>query len=104
MDIDTCVGNFSDAVLDSLAVSTPKRRPHVDPTPQIPGCIQDEIRLINRLRKRWQVTRERALKAEVNGLQRTMNRQLNEWRKDRWSTTLESLNPDDQSLWRMTNG
>jgi hypothetical protein len=28
--------------------------------------------------------------------------QLNEWRNDRWSTTLESLDPDDQSLWKMT--
>jgi hypothetical protein len=28
--------------------------------------------------------------------------QLNEWRNDRWSNTLESLDPKDQSLWKMT--
>ena len=42
------------------------------------------------------------MKAEVNRLQRSVNRQLNEWKNDRWSTTIESVNPEDQSLWRMT--
>jgi hypothetical protein len=28
--------------------------------------------------------------------------QLNEWRNDQWSNTLESLDPEDQSLWKMT--
>ena len=31
-----------------------------------------------------------------------MTRWLNEWRNDQWNATLESLNPEDQSLWRMT--
>ena len=31
-----------------------------------------------------------------------MIRRLNEWRKDHWSATLESLDPEDQSLWRIT--
>jgi hypothetical protein len=42
------------------------------------------------------------LKAEVNRLQRSVTTQLNEWRNDRWSNTLESLDPEDQSLWKMT--
>jgi hypothetical protein len=56
----------------------------------------------NGLRRRWQVTRNPAVKAEVNRLQRSVTRRLNEWRKDQWSATLESLDPEDQSLWRMT--
>ena len=34
-------------------------------------------------------------------MQRSVTRRLNEWRNDQWSATLESLNPEDQSLWRM---
>jgi len=102
MAIDTCVANFSCAVLKALAASTTKRRPRDDPRPPVPAGIQDEIRLNNRLRRQWQITTDPALKAEVNRLQRSVTRRLNEWRNDRWSATLESLDPEDQSLWRMT--
>jgi hypothetical protein len=101
MTIGTCVEN-SGAVLKALEASTPKRHPRDDPRPWIPAGIQDEIRLKNRLRRRWQITRDPALKAEVTRLQRSVTRRLNEWRKDQWSATLESLDPEDQSLWRMT--
>ena len=42
------------------------------------------------------------MKAETNRLQKSVTRLLNEWRNDQWSATLESLNPEDQTLWRMT--
>jgi len=76
MDIDTCVKNFSRAILGALEASTPKRRPIGDPRPQIPAGIQNEIRLNNRLRGRWQVTKYPALKAKVNCLQRSVTRRL----------------------------
>jgi len=49
MAIDTCVENFSGAVLKALAASTPKHRLHDDPQPPIPAGIQDEIRLKDQL-------------------------------------------------------
>jgi hypothetical protein len=101
MAIDTSVHNFSGAVLKALAASTPKCRPRDDPRSLIPTGIQDEIRLKNWLRRRWQVTRDPALKAEVNRLQRSVTYR-HEWRNDQWSATLESLDHEDQSLWRMT--
>ena len=102
MAIDTCVENFSGAVLQALAASNPKCRQRNETRPPIPAGIQDEIRLKSRLRRRWQVTSDPALKGEVNRLQRSVTHRLNELRNDEWSATLESLHPEDQSLWRMT--
>jgi hypothetical protein len=92
---------MSSAILEALAASTPESRSRHDPRPPIPACIQDEIRLKNRLKRQWQITRDPALKAEVNRLQRSVSHQLNEWRNDQWSGTLESLDPEDQTLWKM---
>jgi hypothetical protein len=89
----TCVENFSVAVLKALAVSTTKCRSRGDPRLPKPALIQDEIRLKNRLRKRWQVTRVPPLIAEVNRLQWSVSRKLNEWRNDQWIVILESLDP-----------
>ena len=61
-----------------------------------------DIILNNRLRREWQIIRDPALKAEVNRLQRSVTFRPNEWRNDQWSATLESLDPEDQSLWRIT--
>jgi len=102
MEIDTCVDNVSSAVLMVLVTSTPKRRPRDDSPPPITAGIQDEIRLKNRLRRQWQITRGPALKAGVNRLQRSVTRSINERRNEQWSSTLKSLDPEDQSLWRMT--
>jgi hypothetical protein len=102
VEIDTCVEEMPSALLEALAASNPKSRPRDDPRPPIQARIQDEIRLKNRLRRQWQITRDPALKAEVNRLQRSVTDQLNEWRNDQWGGTLESLDPVDQSLWKMT--
>ena len=56
--------------------------------------------LKNRLRR--QFNRDSDLTAEVNRLQRSVTRRLKEWRNDQRSATLESLDPEYQSLWRVT--
>jgi hypothetical protein len=78
MAIDRCVENFSGAVLKALAASTQKCYPRNDPQPPLPAGIQGEIRLKNRLRWRWQINRDPAMKVEVNRLQRSVIRRLNE--------------------------
>ena len=102
MAIDTCDENFSGAVLKALAAYPPKCRTCDDPRPRIPAGIQYEIRLKNRLRRQWQVTRDPALKAEVNRLQRSVARRLNLLRNNQCSATLESHYPEDQLMWRIT--
>jgi hypothetical protein len=94
-EIDTCVEEMSSEILVALAASNPESRPRDDPRPPIPAFIQDATRLKNRLRRQWQITRDPALKADVNRLQRSVTQQLNEWRNDQWSGTLESLDPED---------
>jgi hypothetical protein len=78
MAFDRCVENSSGAVLKALAASTPKCRPRHDPRPSITADIQDGIRLKNRLRRQWQVTRDLAQKAEVKRLHRSVTHCLNE--------------------------
>jgi hypothetical protein len=89
--IDACVKGLTSAISKALADSTPKRRQGPDPRPSIPARIQNEICLKNRLQRQWQATRDPALTAEVNCLQRSVTNQLNEWRNDQWSNTLEGL-------------
>jgi hypothetical protein len=96
--IDTCVENFSGAVLKALAASTPTCRSRDDTRSSTPAGIQDEIRLKARLRRQWQITRFSFLKAEVNRLQRSVTRRLNEWSNDQWAATLEFLDLENQSL------
>jgi hypothetical protein len=95
--IDKCVEELTSAIQEATAASAPKRRPRVDPRPPLPASIQDEIRLKNRLRRQWQVT-----KAHVNRLQRSVTYRLNEWMNEQWRDALESLDNEDQSQWKMT--
>jgi hypothetical protein len=80
--IDKFVEELSNAIQEAIAASAPRRRPRADPQPSLLAGIQDEIRLKNRLKRRWQVTRDPTLKARVNRLQRSVTPRLNEWRNE----------------------
>jgi hypothetical protein len=101
VEIDTCVKEVSSAITEALAASAPGDALLTIHGPP-PARIQDDISLKHRLRRLWQITRYPALKAEVNRLQRSVTHQLNEWRKEQWNATLESIDPEDQSLRKMT--
>jgi hypothetical protein len=94
LEIDTCVHEVYSANTEALAVSAASRRHRDDPRPRIPAHIQD-ISLKSRLGRQWQITRDPAVKAEINRLQRSVTHQLNEWRNEQWSDTLESFDPED---------
>ena len=100
--IDTCVKELSSAISKALTDYTPKCCPRAETQPSLPVHIQDEITPENQLRRQWQITRGPSLKADVNLLQRSVTNQLNKRRNDQWSNTLESLDPENQSLWKMT--
>jgi hypothetical protein len=100
--IEKCVEVMTSVIQEATAASAPKRRPRADPRLTLPASIQDEIRLKNRLRRQWKVTRDPALKVQVNRRQRSVTYRLNEWRNEQWSDTLESLDSENQSLWKMS--
>jgi hypothetical protein len=100
--IDKCVEELTSAIQEATTVSAPRSRPRAEPRPPLPASIQDGIRLKNRLRRQWQVTRDHALKNQVNRLQMSVTFQLNEQRNEQWSDKLKSLDSEDQSLCKMT--
>lgn len=68
----------------------------------MPARITDKVPLKNRLRRQWKVSRDPALKDEDNRLQKSVILKMKDCWNDHWSMTLESLVPEDQSLWKMT--
>lgn len=99
---DECVAENTSAIQEAIAATAPMRRLCADPRPPILASIPHEIHLKNLLRPHWQVTRDPAQKALVNRFKRSATYRLNEWRNDQWSETLESLDSEVQSLWKMT--
>jgi adenine-specific DNA methylase len=77
------VQELTTAIHNAMAASLPKHRTSADLRSTIFHNIQDKIRLNNRLRKHWQVTRDPTLKAQVNRLQRSINYRLNEWKNEK---------------------
>jgi len=65
MAIATCIENYSGAVLNALAASNQKCSPSDNPQLPITVGIQDEICPKKRMRRRRQITRDSALRAEV---------------------------------------
>jgi hypothetical protein len=100
--IEKCVEELTSAIQEATEAWAPRRRPRDDPRPPLAASIQDEVCLKNRLRRQWQITRDPALKARINRLQRSVTYQMNEWRNDQCSHALESLCSEDQSLWKTT--
>jgi hypothetical protein len=90
----------------------PSRRPkrHLlsstayQPAISLPTSIHDVIRLKNRLKRPWQVTRDPSLKGQVNRLQTSVTYLLSEWRNEQLSDPLESPDSEDQLFWRWQRG
>jgi hypothetical protein len=100
--IENCL-ELTSSINEGIAASAPRRRPLADPRPPLAASIQNEIRLKNRLRRQWEITRDPALIAPINRLQRSVTWHLKVWRDGQWSDALESLCSEEQSLWKMAN-
>jgi len=101
-DIDARLDDLTSANHEAITASTQKRQPAKQPLPSIPPTIIANIREKNRLRKDWQINRDPTTKNRINCLQRWIGFEIKEWRNAQWSDTFQSLNPEDQSLWKIT--
>ena len=76
LPIDVCVKKISNTLSKALSESHPKCRPRDEPRPPTQALILNAILLKDQLRKQWHITRDPALKAEVNRLQRRVTHHL----------------------------
>jgi hypothetical protein len=93
--IDECVEKLTSATKQATEASGP------DLWPPISISIQEETGLKNRLRRQRQITWNSVLKAQVNCLQRSVTYRPNERRNEQRNDMLESLDSDNQLLWKM---
>lgn len=68
----------------------------------LPDDIVQLIKERNRIRRIWQRTRLPHLKLEYTKQTHTIKNRITEYRNKKWESKLNSLNPKDKSLWRMT--
>ena len=94
MRIDTYIQNFC-TFLKALTAFDPKHHPRDDPRPLITAGIQNELNPKTRLCRHWQITRNPALRVEVNRLQWSGTCRLNEWRNDQTTRISRSRGPVD---------
>lgn len=101
-DLERAVAEFEENVRSSIEAATsavtedrPRRR-------TIPYRIVRLIREKDRARRRFRRTRNPSDRTLANHLKREVRQALLEFRNEQWQKKLESLNREDNSIWRMT--
>lgn len=67
----------------------------------LPQHILDIIKQKNRLRKQWQTTRDLHTKTQMTLMNRQVKSEISTHLNSTWQTKLESLHPQDNSLWKI---
>ena len=101
-DIDATLETLTKVIQDPLLVAAPMHRPDEDRSRPVLLLILTKIREKNWLGRTWLVTRDPATKLRINQLQRQIGYELGKWQNEQWGATLESLTPEDTSLWKMS--
>ena len=97
-DMDSRLDEVTIAIREGISASAPANQPLVSTPPMILANILEE----NRLKRQWQIKWDTATKNPVNRLQRCIGIKLKLWKNAQWADTIESLNSEDHSLWKMT--
>ena len=99
-DIDARLDELTNAIHEAMSASGAKSQPAKQPLLCIPPMINAKRRI--GLGDSGRINGDPATKNRVNRLQRWIGIELNKWWKTQWADTIESLNREDQSLWKMT--
>lgn len=90
--------NIQDAIKSSIKIRKVKTTPEDD----LPRTARDKIKQRNRIRKLWQRNRDPNLRPAINRLTKEIRETINTHKNQKWRDKLESLNPQDSSLWKIT--
>ena len=101
-DIDARLDELTNAIHEAMSASAAKSQPAKQLLLSILPMILANILEKNRLRRQWQFDRDPSIKNRVRCLQRWIAFELKKMRNAQWTDKIESLNPDDQSIWKMT--
>ncbi|KAF8789880.1 hypothetical protein HNY73_007784 [Argiope bruennichi] len=96
-DIDDAITKFTASIVTTLNQAS-KAKIIQGPPRKLPPEIVDKIKLKNRWRKFWQMTFYPPYKLLFTKLQNEIREDINEYDNNSWKELLESLNPEDNSL------
>ncbi|KAF8789716.1 putative RNA-directed DNA polymerase like protein [Argiope bruennichi] len=96
-DIDDAITKFTASIVTALNQAS-KAKIIKGPPRKLPPEIVDKIKLKNRWHKFWQMTFYPPYKLLFTKLQNEIREDINEYDNNSWKELLESLNPEDNSL------
>lgn len=100
-NIDEMVDYITNLMHEAKNLAIPKVSPH-----QFYYTLTNDIRQLiyvrNFIRRKWQRTRDTALKSIVNSLTRQVSAAVNELRNNSWNKLLNSFNKTDNKFWKIT--
>jgi hypothetical protein len=89
------------AIIETKKIHTRQITINTDAAP-LPDNIKQLITAKNRARKRWQTTAMGQHQDEYKRLVENVRSQIRQYTNEKWNAKLQTLNPNDNTLWRMT--
>lgn len=99
--LDIEVANLTNSIQNAINSHTTQivTNDHYD---QITPEIKENIRERNKKRKQWQANRDDSIKNDMKQLTNKIRQKINEIKNEKWTNFLQSIHPQDKSLWRLT--
>lgn len=95
-DLDRCVEHLTQTVRGALEQSTTLRPS--DRAPELPRYIRDAIREKRKLVRRWQLTRDPAVKRTLNAKQDSLKELLRDYHNQKWDSFLRDTMEKERNI------